>query len=81
MYALIVRLLWLMDAGIEKACNVNIMAGRYDLEGKLIRAPEFEGVQGWDASQVCLTQIQVEAWGPWVFVNLNPEAAPLTEHL
>ena len=50
----------------------------YDLNGRLLRAPEFEGVQNWDASAVCLRSVQVEAWGPWVFVNLDASAAPIS---
>ena len=49
----------------------------YDLDGKLLRAPEFEGVRNWNADAVCLEPVRVEAWGPWVFVNLDPEAEPM----
>ena len=50
----------------------------YDLDGKLLRAPEFEGVRNWNKDEVCLQPIQVEAWGPWVFVNLDPDAESLS---
>lgn len=63
--------------GNRKSLQCKYHGWTYDLEGKLMRAPEFEGVKEWDASQVCLTPVQVEAWGPWVFVNLDPNAAPL----
>jgi choline monooxygenase len=51
----------------------------YGLDGRLLNAPEFEGVQGWEKSAVCLPSVQVEAWGPFVFVNLDPDAPPLRE--
>ncbi|MCY3780601.1 MAG: Rieske 2Fe-2S domain-containing protein [Chloroflexi bacterium] len=51
----------------------------YDLDGKLLRAPEFEGVENWNRQEVCLEAVQVEAWGPWVFVNLDPGAAPMAD--
>ena len=50
----------------------------YDLDGKLLRAPEFEGVENWDANTVCLQPVRVAAWGPWIFVNLDPAAQPMS---
>jgi choline monooxygenase len=47
------------------------------LDGKLLTAPEFEGVNDWDKMRVCLPEVRVEAWGPFVFVNLDTEAQPL----
>ena len=46
--------------------------------GKLLRAPEFEGVENWNPQEVCLQPLRVEAWGPWVFVNLDPAAEPMS---
>ena len=51
----------------------------YDLDGKLLRAPEFEGVNNWIPQDVCLHPVSVQAWGPWVFVNLDTSAAPMSE--
>jgi choline monooxygenase len=42
----------------------------YGLDGKLRRAPEMEGVEGFDVDEICLPQVRVEEWGPLVFVNL-----------
>lgn len=44
-----------------------------------MQAPEFEGVKNWDKEAVCLQPIQVEAWGPWIFVNLDPKAEPMSD--
>ena len=49
----------------------------YTLDGRLHGAPEFEGVADWDRNQVCLPPFQAEVWGPYVFVNMDPEAPPL----
>lgn len=49
----------------------------YGLDGRLLNAPEFEGVAGWSKADVCLTPVAVEAWGPVVYANLRPDAPPL----
>ena len=51
----------------------------YDLDGRLLRAPEFEGVNNWNPQDVCLHPVSVQAWGPWVFVNLDTSATPMSE--
>jgi choline monooxygenase len=38
-------------------------------------------VEDWDKSRVCLPKYQVETWGPFVFVNLDPQAPDLLEVL
>jgi len=53
----------------------------YGLDGSLKGAPEFEGVCGFDRSQNGLVPVRVETWGQFVFVNLDPEAAPLADFL
>lgn len=56
-------------------------AWTYNLDGALLGQPEFEGVENWDRSRVCLPRFRVEAWGPFVFVNLDPAAPALAEVL
>ncbi len=51
----------------------------YGLDGKLLAAPEFEGVKDWQKEQVCLPEIKVEAWGPFIFVNLDPAAPAMKD--
>lgn len=53
----------------------------YSLEGNLLSQPEFEGVEDWDKSEICLPQFGVEAWGPFVFVKQKPGAPSLREVL
>lgn len=65
--------------GNRKSLQCKYHGWTYDLEGKLMRAPEFEGVKDWNKDAVCLSSVKVQAWGPWVFVNLDPNAAPMSE--
>jgi phenylpropionate dioxygenase-like ring-hydroxylating dioxygenase large terminal subunit len=53
----------------------------YDLEGKLIRAPEFEDVQDFDPASFTLAPVRAEEWFNLIFVNLDPQAKPLVESL
>lgn len=53
----------------------------YGLDGGLKGAPEFEGVCGFDRAQNGLVALQVATWEQFVFVNLDPKAAPLTDFL
>lgn len=64
--------------GNRKSLQCRYHGWTYDLDGKLLRAPEFEGVEDWEAGSVCLRLVRVEAWGPWVFVNLDAAAEPMS---
>lgn len=65
--------------GNRKSLQCHYHGWTYGLDGKLLRAPEFEGVKNWNPAEVCLPEVQVEAWGPFIFVNLDPDAAPMSE--
>ncbi len=54
-------------------------AWTYDLTGQLRRAPETENLVDFDVRDVCLDRVQVEEFCGFVFVNLDPEAAPLAQ--
>ena len=56
-------------------------AWTYDLDGKLRAAPRSDREPGFDAEELGLVQIQVETWGPFVFVNPDADASPLAEAL
>lgn len=47
----------------------------YNLEGKLLTAPDFEGVKNWNTDHFALPRLRHELWGPFIFVCLD-EAAP-----
>ncbi len=53
----------------------------YNLEGELRGMTEFEGVCNFDRAQNGLVPIRVETWENFVFVILDPHAAPLREFL
>lgn len=53
----------------------------YGLDGALVAAPEFGGVDGFDAAAHGLVPVEVAAWGPFVFVRLAPGGPSLVEHL
>jgi len=51
----------------------------YALDGQLIGAPEFEGVQDFRKWEQTLPQFRVDTWLGLVFVNLDSSARPLSE--
>ena len=53
----------------------------YSLEGELRGVTDFEGVLRFDRAQNGLVPLRVESWENFVFVNLDPHAAPLRDFL
>jgi choline monooxygenase len=53
----------------------------YGLDGSLKGMPEFDGVENFDRAQNGLVPIRVETWECFVFVNLDNDAAPVTEFI
>jgi choline monooxygenase len=51
----------------------------YDLGGQLRRAPHTEQLEEFAVGDVCLDQVRVEEFCGFVYVNLDPAAAPLAE--
>lgn len=49
----------------------------YGLDGRLINTPEFDGVRCFEKHENGLRPVQVDTWGPFVFVNLDPDAPSL----
>ncbi len=56
-------------------------AWTYDLDGSLRNAPRADSEPGFDRSELGLLPVAVDTWGPFVFVNPDPAATPLAEHL
>jgi len=56
-------------------------AWTYDLDGSLRNAPRADAEAGFDRSGHGLLPVAVDTWGPFVFVNPDPAAAPLADHL
>jgi choline monooxygenase len=53
----------------------------YGLDGSLKGMPEFDGVKCFERNQNGLVPVKAEIWEKFVFVNLDPHAAPLHEFL
>jgi choline monooxygenase len=53
----------------------------YALDGKLTGAPQMEPTKGFDKADYGLIPIRLENWGRFMFINFNPEAAPLKAQL
>lgn len=54
-------------------------AWTYELTGELRAAPNTKSVPGFDKSSVCLTEVRTEIFLGFIFVNLDPEAAPMDD--
>lgn len=54
-------------------------AWTYDLSGKLKAARHTNHLDDFDPGTICLDQVQIEEFGGFVYVNLDPNAAPLIE--
>ncbi len=53
----------------------------YGLDGSLKGMPEFDGVKNFERQQNGLVPVKAEIWEKFVFVNLDPQAAPLNDFL
>ncbi len=51
----------------------------YKLDGALVRAPETDNLEDFSPKDICLDQVQVEEFCGFIYVNLDPDAAPLAE--
>jgi choline monooxygenase len=53
----------------------------YNLEGELRGMTEFEGVKNFERADNGLVPVRVEPWENFIFVNIDPNAAPLHDFL
>jgi nitrite reductase/ring-hydroxylating ferredoxin subunit len=65
--------------GDRKTLQCSYHAWTYDLDGSLRSAPRAEELSG--ADDLSLVPVRLERWGPFRFVNLDPDAPPLAELL
>jgi phenylpropionate dioxygenase-like ring-hydroxylating dioxygenase large terminal subunit len=68
-------------AGCRETLQCPYHAWTYELDGSLRRAPRSEREPGFDTAGLSLLPVAVEGWGPFVFVNPDPDAAPLADVL
>jgi choline monooxygenase len=67
--------------GSRKVFRCGYHGWTYGLDGKLISAPEFEGVEVFEPEHISLRPVRVAEWSNLVFVNLNHDAEPLAATL
>ncbi|HEV2141388.1 MAG TPA: SRPBCC family protein [Candidatus Dormibacteraeota bacterium] len=65
--------------GNRKSLQCGYHGWVYGLDGRLQTAREMEGTEDFDKSDFCLVPIRVDTLGPFVFANLDLDAAPLAE--
>jgi choline monooxygenase len=56
-------------------------AWSYRLDGTLIAAPAMTRTLGFDRAAHALAPVRMEVWQGFIFLNFDPAAAPLLEHL
>ena len=54
-------------------------AWSYELDGRLRSASRTRGLPGFDRAGICLSEVRVEELCGFLFVNLDPDAAPLAQ--
>jgi choline monooxygenase len=67
--------------GSRKVFRCGYHGWTYGLDGKLISAPEVEGVQNFDPAEFSLLPVRVEEWGGLVLVNLDKSSEGLDQAL
>ncbi|HTE55817.1 MAG TPA: aromatic ring-hydroxylating dioxygenase subunit alpha [Kofleriaceae bacterium] len=65
----------------DQALVCGYHAWTYALDGRLRTAPRMAGVEAFDRPAMSLVPLAVEAWGPWVFLHVDPAARPLAPRL
>lgn len=68
-------------SGNRKSLQCQYHGWLYGLDGCLRTTPEFDAVEGFDKRDYGLVPVRVETWGPFAFVNMDPDALPLIEML
>jgi phenylpropionate dioxygenase-like ring-hydroxylating dioxygenase large terminal subunit len=71
----------LEGCGRRATVQCSYHAWTYELDGSLRTAPRSEREPGFDRSDWSLLPASVGAWGPFLFVNPDPGAVQLAEHL
>ncbi len=54
-------------------------AWSYELTGELRAGPNIKSVRGFERDKVCLSEVRTEVFVGFIFVNLDPGAAPMEE--
>lgn len=67
--------------GERSTIQCHYHAWTYELDGSLRAAPRSDREAGFDKDELSLIPASVGTWGPFLFVNPDPAATPLDEHL
>jgi phenylpropionate dioxygenase-like ring-hydroxylating dioxygenase large terminal subunit len=70
-----------IGSGKRETLQCPYHAWTYGLDGRLVAAPRAGKEGGIETDELGLVQLQLETWGPLVFVNPDREAAPLADFL
>jgi phenylpropionate dioxygenase-like ring-hydroxylating dioxygenase large terminal subunit len=68
-------------SGTRETLQCPYHAWTYGLDGRLRAAPRSDREPGFDAEELGLVEIGVNTWGPFVFVNPDPDSEPLAAAL
>lgn len=74
-------MLLLEDRGQTKRIVCPYHAWTYDLDGALIGAGHMDKSDGFEKKDHCLPEIRTEIWNGWIYITLNPNAAPVADIL
>jgi phenylpropionate dioxygenase-like ring-hydroxylating dioxygenase large terminal subunit len=69
------------ERGAGKTLQCPYHAWTYGLDGSLRSAPRGDREQCFEPGELGLRPVQVDTWGPFVFVNADLDAVPLAESL
>lgn len=70
-----------LGAGKAEQLVCGYHAWSYDLNGRLRKAPQMAGAKAFERETMGLRPMRVEAWGPWICINPDMDAAPLGPRL
>lgn len=71
----------LQACGNRQTLQCHYHAWTYNLDGTLRNAPGMKHEEGFDKTQFSLLNVQIDTWGPFIFVNPDKDAAPLKDVL
>ncbi|HZD01615.1 MAG TPA: aromatic ring-hydroxylating dioxygenase subunit alpha [Actinomycetes bacterium] len=71
----------LEGSGCAERIRCPYHAWAFDLAGKLTGVPGLKDMRDVDVERYGLREAKVDTWGPFVFLNPDPAAGPLADHL
>src|SRR5438309_3954015 len=70
-----------LGSGCKNVLRCQHHGWTYTLDGRLIGTPDVEGVEFFDRSTMGMVPLRCETWGPFIFVNFDVKAEPLSTYL